>query len=810
LVAFAATFTLVTVIGFLKMSIFQQDYLLEDELPVLVQSAAKHNVHGFDLKAAGASTKESHPRATVEKNDRHVTAAAPTQEETPLISVLAPLYDCSMFVEHLMKTLANQTYPRLEILVSIELSNDADETEAMLKRFQSENPSIDVQIYRQPHLLHYATNVNWLLSRASGDFYAVMPCDDTLPPNYYEELARCLEVNPQAVNCYPFVLTTVEGKDEPPREIREKSAIGPQHERVEEVIKGDYWIPFRGVVRRPVHGSIRQFFLPRLHKSYYASDTVLIVKEAIAGDLIEADVPYYKLLRAKSVHLSQFQNATVLSLEDLKLGAIDTYTRKYNLAHSYASSTQKLTNLCKEKMLDYLKFLLRGMRRIRDPLVVQQHITEVTNEFERRIRQPKRVAVLGAGIQGCLMALMFRKHGYDVTLIDKSSDVMNRASRFGAGRIHLGLEYSNDPSMSSAEYMMEGSLRFSSYIDYLVDRKLDWSELKSGRLMCLLPYDSLITPRQFEEYGKKLEDMYERRLSRDPELSYLGERPPKILLDRTQVPEAVNFSYIQAAYDSAEVCVHSRKLKAILREALYDQSVNVVFNRTVLRVKRNDASKDRLGRLRVVSSIGEHDYDAVVNCLWEGRAAIDRNMGVNRAKDESYRLKATVRLPNLKLHDDIPSLSMMNGPFGDFVRYGPDEPVYFAWHPISIYVITQNETVMQQFERQASSDFSMEFKKHMVEGHREAFKMLFPRYDSSFFDSAVLGAGYVVAPGKTDIDDPKSRLHQRDECPSAIVDGYISVKTQKFTTAPYNTYLLEQELFKDSLVVDKRGSFCLT
>jgi len=177
-----------------------------------------------------------------------------------------------------------------------------------------------------------------------------------------------------------------------------------------------------------------------------------------------------------------------------------------------------------------------------------------------------------------------------------------------------------------------------------------------------------------------------------------------------------------------------------------------------------------------------------------------------RAENESYRVKANVRLPNLPmLHADIPSVSVMNGRFGDFVRYGPDDPVYFAWHPMSPKVITHNASAVRQFERHAVSDFPPGYEKHMIDGHRKAFEMLFPGFDSSFFDSAVVGTGYVVANGLTDINDPDSSLHERSDLPNQVVDGYISVKTQKLTNAPYNAFLLEQELFKkNSLMAEQQ------
>ena len=156
------------------------------------------------------------------------------------------------------------------------------------------------------------------------------------------------------------------------------------------------------------------------------------------------------------------------------------------------------------------------------------------------------------------------------------------------------------------------------------------------------------------------------------------------------------------------------------------------------------------------------------------------------------------------LHGEIPSVSIMNGPFGDFVRYGPDDKVYFAWHPMSPTIITHNVSdVINQFDDHAASSFPPGYEDHIIQGHKKAFEMLFPAYDSRFLNEGIVGTGYVVANGLIDIDDPASGLHERRDPPNLIVDGYVSVKTQKLTNAPYNAFLLEKELYKKDSLTNK-------
>ena len=383
------------------------------------------------------------------------------------------------------------------------------------------------------------------------------------------------------------------------------------------------------MVRRPTSPGQRAARYPRLYQNFGSTDHAIAVQHAIVGDLVAVkDVGYFKYMAFSSAGQSEQFNTTKTSLEDFKRGWVDNYAHKYNLAHSYALSSQDLAQATAESVKTHLKAMM--MWRADGSSLSSEKVTKIQNEGAREflaaIQKPERVAILGAGIQGSLMALMFRKHGYEVTLIDKAADIMTRTSTTGEGRIHLGLEYANDPSMDTAAYMLRSSMRFASYTEYLVGHEIDWKRLRSERLLCLLPHTSHVSPAEFEACGEKLGRLYEDVLEEDPTLTYLGERPPKILIGRTPVPSAVNSSYIQAAYKSIEVCILSKPLQEILREALYKASVQLVLNREVFKVERKPSP---LGQFHVTTNIGTTQFDAVVNCLWESRADIDSMMGLS-------------------------------------------------------------------------------------------------------------------------------------------------------------------------------------
>mmetsp|Transcript_2223 Transcript_2223/g.5078 ORF Transcript_2223/g.5078 Transcript_2223/m.5078 type:complete len:926 (+) Transcript_2223:36-2813(+) len=772
-----------------------------------------------------------------------------------LVSVLVPEYKGSSTIGRLLKDIKQQTYRPLEIIVSLDESDEVHKSEAVVQQFIQEqessnssglvihllSPSTPTTTRQRKSYnkrktglrLHWVQNVNTLLSKSTGKYVTVVPHDDSIPPRYIEKLAECLDDDPQAVNCFPQIRvirqnktanTTDTGHSEKEREqepeyIVQETIEGPQYTRVDEAITHCCGVSFRGLVRRPAHGSMRPFFLPRLHKNFYMSDVVQLLYHATAGHVRNvSNVTYDKYYHMESVHNKMMRNRTSFSIKDWDSASLDFYTSMYNSAHSYSSSSRNTYDVVLQKFV----MLLRHGRILDDSQNMTANDDEMEPEWERlfhrRIRKTKRVAILGAGIQGCVMALMFRKNGYDVTIYDKSDDIMNRASTAGEGKIHLGLVYSKDLTMRTGRHMLQSALRFSPYLDYLVgDKVVDWENLKSEPFTYLIPFSSLVNPEEFEGYATNLENIYETILSEDTDLSYLGLRPPTLIERRQeQLHPMVNRSFFQAEYKSTEYAIDTSQLKAILKDALVNNSIKMVFGRNVETVEQNRRNTnttgidEQLGRMKVVTNVSEHDFDVVVNCMWEGRSKIDRRLGVDFPSGNNYRFKTFIRFPFTDEYEILPSITVVNGEYGDFVQYSPDSDMYFSYYPVARLGITTNETEMVRWDDLADGRFPSDLRTQQVDAHQQAFKMFFsgfPYGGDAFKTPLKVGGGYILGNGDTDILDESTLLHERNDFPFVIMDdddsdgSYISVSTQKLTSAPYNAYLLERKLFrKDAFV----------
>lgn len=83
----------------------------------------------------------------------------------------------------------------------------------------------------------------------------------------------------------------------------------------------------------------------------------------------------------------------------------------------------------------------------------------------------KKALVLGGGIQGCTVALMLKKHGYQVKIIDQSNDIFSRASLNQEGKIHLGLVYGLDFSLKTGKKLLLDALYFAHTLNILLEER---------------------------------------------------------------------------------------------------------------------------------------------------------------------------------------------------------------------------------------------------------------------------------------------------------------------------------------------------
>ena len=109
-----------------------------------------------------------------------VTAGSLTENDfhprnsQPLVSVIIPCYNAEKYVEQAVRSIMNQTYKNLEILITDDCSTDA--SFAILQKLAEEDAHI--KLFRNEYNQKIVRTLNALVERAAGKYIARMDADD--------------------------------------------------------------------------------------------------------------------------------------------------------------------------------------------------------------------------------------------------------------------------------------------------------------------------------------------------------------------------------------------------------------------------------------------------------------------------------------------------------------------------------------------------------------------------------------------------------------------------------------------------------
>lgn len=392
------------------------------------------------------------------------------------------------------------------------------------------------------------------------------------------------------------------------------------------------------------------------------------------------------------------------------------------------------------------------------------------------------VVVLGAGLAGVCTALALSRRGRRVTIIDQAPDCLLRASLRNEGKIHLGLVYANDPSARTAHLMLEAALRFDRVVEELVGAPVDWAGLRSSAFRYAVLPGSLRTLRELQDAYARLQTRHDQ-LTRDESLTYLGTRPSALWrpLREPAAREWLGPGVSAGVVATAELALDLARFCQLLRAAL--ESAEGVERRWCHRV--DDAERTAGGyRLRGRTAAGEPwsmRAAIVVNCLWEDRMRLDAQLGFWPRRPWVHRLKYRVlgRLPGALR--DLPSFTLVLGPFGDIVTW-PSGRAYLSWYPACLQGWSSELTVPESWRPACDGQAEPRVAHDISTAALRELDRVVPGLGAMAIDT--VDAGIITAWGATDIDDPGSGLHARHEVGPWAAEGWISVDTGKLTTAP--------------------------
>ena len=237
------------------------------------------------------------------------------------------------------------------------------------------------------------------------------------------------------------------------------------------------------------------------------------------------------------------------------------------------------------------------------------------------------VLVLGAGIQGVCTALALRCRGYPVTLIDQMPGMMLRTSLRNEGKIHLGFVYANDPGFRTSPLLLRAALHFGPLMQGWLDTPINWNALVSKPFLYLVMRDSMLSREALYAHYERLENSLNELVLAGERTAYLGRDLQGKRLWHPAPPSARKWfapEDVTDVVETTEIAIDRQKLGALLGAQISAcPEITTRFGHRVETIERTTAGFCVAGN-RSDGTRWSESAETVVNCLWDGRLAVDR------------------------------------------------------------------------------------------------------------------------------------------------------------------------------------------
>ncbi len=115
--------------------------------------------------------------------------------QSPIISVILPVYNCEKYVYEAVQSVLNQTYTDFELLIIDDCSTD--QTVSIIKSFSDER----IQLIIKEKNSGYTDSLNYGITIAKGAFIARMDGDDICLPNRFQKQIEAMNANKEVILC---------------------------------------------------------------------------------------------------------------------------------------------------------------------------------------------------------------------------------------------------------------------------------------------------------------------------------------------------------------------------------------------------------------------------------------------------------------------------------------------------------------------------------------------------------------------------------------------------------------------------------
>lgn len=387
----------------------------------------------------------------------------------------------------------------------------------------------------------------------------------------------------------------------------------------------------------------------------------------------------------------------------------------------------------------------------------------------------KHIAIIGGGLAGCLTALEFADRGHGVVLFEREESLLPRASAANEGKVHLGYVYAADKSFDTAYRLIKDALLFRPVLQRWMTTK-EFENCLYDPFAYAIPSESSLSSDYILAHFGKVDDVI-AELTTAGSAPYLGqtEQMP-FVVDGSRTTDEIVWT------QTREAGVWPQLMADRVDHAIkHHPHITLHMATPVARV----TGLTKGWRVELESGAQDGPFDVVVNAAWAERRLIDQRSGYTDTYQWFTRFKFGAVLKNASQHlqGTIPqNTTLTSGSFGDLVYSASIDQLYCSWYPVGMCYSSDGTFALQ---RPDLSDRKEELARATWKGYASIDPSI------KCLETAVgpldveLKGDFIMAKGKSDIDDPKSQLHERrDHGPIELEKGYWTIETGKYTSSP--------------------------
>ena len=239
-----------------------------------------------------------------------------------------------------------------------------------------------------------------------------------------------------------------------------------------------------------------------------------------------------------------------------------------------------------------------------------------------------RVAIIGAGLFGCVSAIELSKHGHQVTVFETNDEILKNASEVNQARLHTGMHYPRDFETSSR-----------AKADHDLFKNVFPEAVIPIQQIYVVGKGSKVSYPNFVDFGNKL----------------------GLDLDEIPCPELLNPELIEGALQVPESTIDISVLRDTLKSALSLWSVEVRLGCPITSVSFDNGKP-------AVSSVGARvDYDYLIVASYSTVETFASELGISfRPTKKQLTEVVLCKIPLLA----GTGITVMDGPFWSTMPYG--------------------------------------------------------------------------------------------------------------------------------------------